>query len=346
MAGPSLFDRVVSTLFGGCAADDEADRQLVSDLIEMIVDTVEPRVRLRSRYQDKLRSCVGATVAYLREIGKTPLPPVLLTRANWNDDPRVNAFFARPDDVPAFLGRSKELRAFFDNPANANAAEAFALLGMKKEEKTIFAPRHEDGMLKQEVAQTAVSFTDHRLVAPAAAEQQTRLEVGRRIILRLAQAALTSIIALDQKAVDLQQQKGYLATRLRMLHLARDGMDGLVEDPATIGEQIRAVEREMKDTVEGYIEAKSSLATLDGYLQQISEVFSQPRAHVALAQSELRVNRMGIKVDAAADERHNALTITELSVGDKLHGVIALVRCPRSELPPKEDLLANAERFL
>jgi hypothetical protein len=105
---------------------------------------------------------------------------------------------------------------------------------MKKDEKTIFAPRFEDGMLKQEVAQTAVSFSEHRLVAPFATEQQTRLEVGRRIIRRLAQVALGRIIALDEKAVDLQQQKGYLSTRLRMLNLARDGMEGIVDDPATI----------------------------------------------------------------------------------------------------------------
>jgi hypothetical protein len=179
---------------------------------------------------------------------------VLLTRANWNEDARVNAFFARADDVPTFLGRSKELRAFFGDPANAEVAEAFALLGMTKEEKTIFAPRFEDGMLKQDVAQTSISFSGHRLVAPSASQQQTRLEVGRRIMLRLAQVCLGRIIALDEKSVDLQQQKGYLGTRLRMLNLARDGMEGIVDDPATIGEQIRTVERELKETVEGYIE--------------------------------------------------------------------------------------------
>jgi len=310
------------------------------------VDTVEPRVRLRKGYQKKLEGCVGATIAYLRSIGKTPLEPVLLTRANWSEDARVSAFFARADDVPAFLGRSKELRAFFDDPANAGAEEAFALLAMKKEEKTIFAPRFEDGLAKQEVAQTAVNFSDHRLVAPSATEQQTRVEIGRRIIRRLAQVALGRIIALDEKAVDLEQHKGYLGTRLRMLHLARDGMEGIVDDPATIGEQIRAVERSLKETVDSYIETKSSLATLDGYIGQIDAIFSHPEAHVALTQSDLRINRMGIKVGSDAEEGHHALTLAELTVGEKLRGAIALVRCPRSELPPKEDLIANAERYL
>ena len=346
MAGTSLFDRVVSALFGPADAKDDAGQALIGDMIEMIVDTVEPRVRLRTGYQKKLKGCVGTTIAYLRSIGKTPLEPVLLTRASWNEDARVSAFFARADDVPVFLGRSKELRAFFDDPASAGVEEAFALLGMKKEEKTIFAPRFEDGLLKQEVAQTVVNFSDHRLVAPAVTEQQTRMEIGRRIIRRLAQVALGRVIALDEKAVDLQQQKGYLGTRLRMLQLARDGMQGIVDDPATIGEQIRAVERSLEETVESYIETKSSLATLDGYIGQIDAVFSRPETHVALTQSDLRIDRMGIKVANDAEEGHNALTLAELTVGDKLRGAIALVRCPRSELPPKEDLIANAERYL
>jgi len=145
---------------------------------------------------------------------------------------------------------------------------------------------------------------------------------------------------------DLVRQRSGHVDRLRMLNLARDGMEGIVDDPATIGEQIRTVERELKETVEGYIETKSSLATLDGYIAQIDEVFSHPEQHVTLTQSDLRLDRMGIKVDDGTDERHNALTLAELKLGEKLRAVVALVRCPRSELPPKEDMIANAERYL
>ena len=347
MGEPSLFDRVVGALFGGPSTGEaETERQLVADMIEMIVDAVEPRVRLHARYKVKLEACVRTTIAYLRTLGKGALEPLLLTRANWSQDPCVNAFFATADDVRTCQGRSNELRAFFEDPANVGVDTAYGLLGMKKEERTIFAPRFEDGILKQDVAQICVSFSDHRLIAPSAALAQTRLEVGRRIIRRLAQVALRRIVALDEKAVDLEQHKGYLGARLRILHLARDGMEGLVDDPATLGEQIKSVERELKSTVDDYIEAKASLATLDGYLGQIVEVLLQPAEHVQLTQNTLRLNRMGIKVDAASEESANALTLTELSIGDGLHGVIALVECPRAEMPPKEDLIANAERYL
>ena len=346
MSGSSLFERVAAALFGGGSrsGDAEADAQLIADTIELVVDAVEPRVRLHARYRQKLEGCIRCSIAHLRSIGREGLDPVLLARAAWIDDPPLNAFFATADDVPACLGRSRELRAFFD--ANPDVSEAYALLGMKKEERSVFGAQLEGDRVKHDAAQVAVSFSGHRLVAPSTTLAATRLEIGRRIIRRLAQIALSRIVALDMKASELEQHKAYLGTRLRLLNLARDGMEGIVKDPATIAEEIKSVQRELKQTVDGYIEAKASLATLDGYIKHIDDVFSDPSHHVSLTHTPLRLSRMGIKVEGAAVGPVNELTLAELSIGDDFRGAVAIVRCPRGELPPKEDLLAKAERYL
>lgn len=348
MSQRSLFDRVAAALFGGARPDggDEADRQLVADTIDLVVDAVEPRVKASPGYRDKLEPCIRKTIAHLRAVAREPLEPVALTRAAWSDDPRLNAFFAAADDIPACLGRSRELRAFFDDPAHSGAQEAYALLGMKKADRTVFAPKLEGDTLRHDVAQVAVSFSEHRVIAPAATLAATRLEVGRRIVQRLAQLALSRIIELDSTATELQQRKSFLAARLRVLKLGRDGMQGIVDDPATIGAQIAAAERELKETVGDYIEAKGSLATLDGYIRLIDDVFSHPEQHLALTRTPVRISRMGFKADDATAGPVNELTLAELSIGDKVRGAIAIARCLRSEMPPREDLLAKAERYL
>ena len=128
MAG-ALFDRVFGVLFGrGEPERIDEDAGLVAELTDLVVDTVEPRVKAHRRYRQKLEPCVRRTMAYLREIGRTPLDPLLLARERWADDPRLRAFFARADDIPEFLGRSKELRAFFEDPAQLGVQDAFALL--------------------------------------------------------------------------------------------------------------------------------------------------------------------------------------------------------------------------
>ena len=106
------------------------------------------------------------------------------------------------------------------------------------------------------------------------------MEIGRRVFQRLAQVALSRIVALDMKATELQEHKAYLGARMRLLNLARDGMEGIVKDPATIGDQIKALERDLKQTVNDYVEAKASLSTLDGYIKHIDDVFSHPEQHV------------------------------------------------------------------
>lgn len=343
-----MFERLAAALFGGAAPSDAdaADTQLVAESIEAVVDAVEPRIRLRPHYEQKLDGCIRRTIAHLREIAKSPLESVLLTRAAWAGDPRVNAFFATPADVPECLGRSRELRAFFADPANQEIEEAYGLLGMKKVERTVYAPQLQGDAIRHDVAQVTVSFSDHRLIAPAATLAATRVEVGRRIIQRLARVALSRIIAIDMKASELQEQKAYLGARLRVLMLARDGMEGLVSDTATIADQIKSVEADLGKTVDGYIEAKASLATLDGYIQHVEAVFGHPEQHLALTATPLRVSRLGIKMEDDSAGPVNELTLTELSIGEDFHAVITIVRCPRSELPAEESRLAQGERYL
>jgi len=342
---PSLFERVVGVLFGSPGAKASgADGQLIEETTEAFVETVEPRVRLRSGYREKLAGSVSHAIAHLRELGRQPLEPISLSRAAWSQDPHVRAFFAAADDIATCIGRSDEIREFFD--AHPECSEACALLGMQRKDREVFAARLEGEVLKQEVAQTTVSFTGHRLLAPAPDVAQTRLEIGRRIMQRLAELVLARIVAIGQQTQDLSQRKALLGVQLRRLQRARNGLETLVVEGATIEQQVRDVERELEQTAEGYVEAKSSLATLDSYIDQINAVLDRCEQQVTLTPTRLRVNRMGVKVDEGSHEEADDLNLAELSIGEGLRATISLVRIPRAELPPKEDLLAQAQRAL
>jgi hypothetical protein len=342
---PSLLERVVGVLFGtGTSKANAPDRQLIEETTEAFVETVEPRVRLRTGYREKLAGSVGHAIKHLRELGRQPLEPIVLSRAAWSQDPHVRAFFAAADDIATCVGRSDEIREFFDT--HPECSEACALLGMQRKDREVFAARLEGEVLKQDVAQTTVSFTGHRLLAAAADVAQTRLEIGRRIMQRLAELVLARVVDIGQHAQDLSQRKALLGVHLRRLQRARDGMEIMVVEGATIDQQIRDVERELGQAAEGYVEAKSSLATLDDYIDQINAVLDHAEQHVALTRARLRVNRMGVKVDDGSAEEADDLTLAELAIGEGLHATISLVRIPRAELPPKQDLLAQAQRAL
>ena len=262
--------------------------------VEAIVDAVDPRLRSVSRYQSKIAPGAERTIAHMRALARDLPEPIEFSRAAWSSDPLLNAFFATATEMPALLGRSEELRAFFAAPANAAAAEAHALLGMLKAERQVFAPAIVDGALRQDVAQTTVSFDKHRLLAPAAELLDCRRQVGLLILRRMAELALERITALGERATELEQRKAMLGSRLRMLNLRRNGIEEIAAGDASA--EIAAIEKELKATVDDFHDAKASLATLDTRIEHIKAIFDAPAEHVSLARTELRVNRMGYKV--------------------------------------------------
>jgi hypothetical protein len=119
-----------------------------------------------------------------------------------------------------------------------------------------------------------------------------------------------------------------------------------VDDPATIEDRIAKVQSEIAQTVEAYAEARGGLATLDGYLEHMEAVFGHPGEHVILRSTDLRLSLMGVKLEPGDAGPANAFRLHELSDGHELTVAIAFVRCPRDEMPPEVDRIAEAERLL
>jgi len=346
MAFGSLFSNVVSKLFGDAPAarPGTVEPELVKIATEAIVETVDPRLRVVSGYQRKIEPGVIRTILHMRELAKDlPHQPIELSRGAWGADQQLNAFFATAADVPVALGRSAPLRAYFESPVNAGAAEAYALLGMLKIERALFAPALVDGVLRHDVAQTTISFSNHTVIAPAPDIMACRREVGMLIFKRLAALALERITSLGERATELEQRKAMLGARLRLLNLKRGGIEQMAGG-ADESAAIASIERELKAAVGEFAETRTRLATLATRLEHVNAILNAPADYVNLARIDVRVNKMGFKVAADSGEAATDLKLSELAIGDGLKAVIALVRCQRAELPAKESLTAKAAR--
>ena len=342
MAFAQLFSGFAARLFGAAPpAAAVADAELVRMGVEAVVGTVDPRLRAGSGYTARLEPGIACTIAHLRTLAQLLPAPVLLTRSAWADDPLLNALFATPDDVPAALGRSQELRAFFGAPQNAALAEAHAVLAAVKTEREVFAPAIVDGMLRQDVAQTTVSFSRHALVCAAADAAACRSELGVRILRRLAALALQRITALEDLAIELDQRKAVLGAKLRLLHLRQNGLEQVARDESDLNARIAELERELRTTVDDYLEAKVSARTLETRIYHVEAIFGAPADHVRLTRNATRASRLGYKVAEGSPEPATELTLLELSLGDGLQVVIAPVRCARAEVAAGQTLAAR-----
>jgi hypothetical protein len=342
-----FFSSFAARLFDGAAPGGEAvDPTLLKMGVESVVDAVDPRLRSYPRYSAKLAPAIAATIEHLRSLAPALPVPIVLARSAWSENDLLNAFFATADDVPALLGRSEELRAFFGATANATCAEAHALLGMVKTERDVFAPAVVDGNLRQDVAQTTVSFSSHTLVGAAPDAAGCRREVGVRILRRLAALALQRITALEESANELEQHKGLLAAKLRLLQLRQNGLEQIAEDQGDLGARIAQTERELKTAVDDYLETKASARSLETRIDFLRAIFGAPADHVRLERVPLRLSRLGYKVPSGSTEPAADLTLHQLALGDGLEVVIALTRCARADVADAQALAARARQAL
>jgi hypothetical protein len=330
MALSDIFARLGAALFAGPAADpaDEIDAALLEQAIDAIVDAVDPRLRLMPRYRKRLAPAAIRSIRFMRSLAPQLPHPIELSRAAWATEPYINAFFATAADVQALLDRSAEPQAFFDDPANIRFDAAYGVLGMRREERNVLASALIDGEMRRDVAQTTVSFAGHTLLGITPDALMTRGRLGEALIKRVAGLALERIVAVRDRASELDTRKSMLATRLRLLELRAGNLQTLAGERDQSAE-IATIKRELATLAADHMEVKTNLATLDHSFEQIVAVLGDPERHFGVDTVELRVSHTGYKLDAASPEPAADLRLNELWIGSTLRAVIVPVRIPR-----------------
>jgi hypothetical protein len=351
MAIVNLFQSLARLILGEDTAQepDWPPPSLVERAIEAVVDSVDPRIRLSPRYQSRLSGAVKDTLLHLRGLGRSTLwTPLELSPAAWNERGPIRAFFATAQEIPRLVGRCDELRAFFSAPEHAAVDTAYLLLVMRMHERVVFAPALAGERVMHDVQQTTVNFSHHRLVAPAPSLQEARVEIGWRSLLRLAALVGERIEAMQARALDLAGRKSALASRLRRLQAQQAGLDDSERNAPISQEHIVKLEQEIAEAQRELQETRISLASLDGYIDQINQVLGHPQQFFRLTQHRMQLDPMGFRVEPRAEEAAHTvdLGLTEVHISPTAQGIIEIVSVRRDLMPPKEDLWAQAERYL
>ncbi len=303
------------------------------DAIEQVVDASEPRIRLVGDYADRLLDAVDAALNHCHQLIQQLPPALTLSARAWASDSRVNAFFATTADLRVTLGQSRAARAFFQQPAQP--AECFALLLMVKRETETFGSMLEGDLLVREVRQTQVSFSEHQLHFPAASEAELRQDLRQRMLIFLATRARARIGELRARRDALEEQRRQLRAQLQVLRGQSQGPQPLLSSADADEHRLAALEHRLVQTEQDLAEARKPLSTLGDYLEQVRQVVGQPEPYLHLHPLSLRLNRLGVKLDADSPEPGETLALFELdSLEEQRIG--ALVRFPREEWASEE----------
>jgi len=306
--------------------------------IEHVVDAIDPKLRAVSGYRKKLRPAVECSLAYSAGLVEQ-LPAVVEVNGRvWSTDPTVRAFFSDVGDLRRVYSQSDEVREYFDR--HEGQESCYALLSMLCKERSVLGMEMQGDVMRRDVRQTSVSFTDHRVVKPASSYAALRKELEQRAFEVLIAHALEYVTERVSSRNSLQEQRQLLDMQLRLARVKSASLTHLLEGKGDEVIDIEALQKQYEQTGEALQQARAGLTTLEDYIERISEVLGDPQAYLRVGRVSLRLSKMNIKLEgvASAEDGHQ-LELTEVSLAENTKRILQITRFPRDELLPRQEFL-------
>lgn len=302
---------------------------LLHQAIERAVERVEPRLRQTSDYPARYRKAVARALEYVQELAQAIPGPVEMNPDLYGRDPFVHALFSCPEEMQRALCMSHAMHEYARRPGGPGT-DAYALMGMRRQEKTAFGMEIQGDILRREVAQRVVYFTDHTLSGLAPTEEEARRLLGWNLFDGLLERVAERLAARQRVRADLLKQRDYLAAKLRRADAASR----------------RAVQQQLNALLDDLAAATQAL-DLRRLAADFDDILLTPEHYLRLEHITLRLDAMGVLRADEGDGTARALDFTILHGRDRRRWTVVMVHChPRPELLSMADRLREAGRWL
>lgn len=314
--------------------------QALVDAIEDVVLGTEPRLRLVPGYQRKLAPAVAAALDYVGELVGTLPAAVECSRDTFKSDPRVAALFATPMDMQRAFSRNDDLRALFEESVGADHDNVYALLCMTLNERTTFGLEMAGDVMRRDVAQIAISFADHSVLAPALAEDAAREALRRCMLDGLVAHAMEQLLELRGKRSGLHDPREAIEAKWRTLHSRGQALETVLA-PTYLRDRATAEQCPARAAASEAAPALQALSPVEE-LEYVRSVLQNAERYLQVERASLRVSRLLIKQPLEDEDAGARLDLSEVRIGDTLRRVVMLTKFPRRDLLPRQNFFAEA----
>ena len=326
---------------------DRVSDEMIQGAVEKAIALTNPRLKLLPDCYKRLTPAVETTIEFLcAQVAALPAAHPLSAKA-WSSDPALRAFFVAPTDIQSVLGRSENLRTLFDKFPELD--EALVILGMAINKQRVFGMALHGDMVQRDVAQTSVSFSDHRARLCGRDEARLRRVVGVEVFEHLVAQALSEIGEERVERQELQASRSLIRTRLRLLQKHGPGLGSMFgADPAAPGEQTQ-LEASLLENERQLHAIGGGESVLEAELECLKEVLGKPESYLRFEPTRLRLSPMNVMLEetSTATAADVEFVIVELSGATPQRRAITLERVARTELPPPQKLnFDHAARYL
>jgi len=295
--------------------------------IDRAVSAVEPILKQMGGYPDHYRKPVSVALEYAHRLAASVPGPVTVNRESYASDHFVHALFPDIKAIKETVCSSLALQDYQREFPVCN--ELYALMGMRRYEKTVVGMELSGQMVQRDVVQKAVYFTSHTIDNLAPSEQQARERVAMSFFDRLAGKV--------KKRVELRKQERQSQLVEKDMLLAQLHAANAHERPA-LEEKLAGMMDSLQSTV-------SSLE-LSHYAEDFEAVLLHPEEYLRLDQTAIVLDSMGIRRAKDDAERGEAILFSDLIGYDRRNWTVTMVHCSNLQNESFADKLDRAYRRL
>ena len=291
----------------------------VAAALDHVIGLVDPLVRAAPHLEKHLAGAVEHALGYCGTLVDALPGPLEINRQAFSHDPLIHALFATADDIDVMLGRSQAVRDYLERP-ECWASECFcAMLAARRQQKRQFGMAQQGGVIRNDVPQEVLYFSDQTLIEPTCDLEKTRTRLRAR--------ALESLLTGFNSHVDKLRQA--------RLHLRADLS---VEQAQLLASRQRDDSRHVAEHTRHFAELEARLShnadslMPEHLVETLADFLRHPEMALRLTPVTVRIDRLGVvQREDSTDDQAQTLNFPELSSRDRRQHIATLVRVTREE---------------
>jgi len=283
-------------LFGRGSEDDPLAGHFTTQLVEVLGPELGG---LRTHVHD-LAPAVAAAHHNLDGAIARLDAPVRLSPEDWRADPLVNALFVSMEELTGFVAGYPDIAAFF---TSGGTERACFLLTASRREETVLGSETDGQLLRRDVPQTVVTFSDHRCLALAPDEAETRSRLVGLGLDFLAMLAAEAILERRRRRAELSEECRTLAAKLKLFERQMHGFASAFEGHEALAGRRAEAEASLAaaQTELAALRTSDSLAEAVGLAR---ELLTTPAESLRFERMAMDLDESGVKNGPAGHGRH------------------------------------------
>lgn len=291
------------------------------------MDRVEPMLKQLGNYPHAYLKPVAHALDYAHALADKVPGPVSITPESYSRNPVVHAMFRLPEDLHTAFEVSRAMTEF--QRQHPDITSVYGLVCMRRKVKDLFGVEMHGEVLRRDVRQEAVYFTDFTLAEPGLTEEESRRRIAQgffeSLVTHVANRVMARKVAYEKAAVERDEWLSRLRTAEPK---QRDELQA----------ELEAVLLRMADMVRSL--------ELERYCRDYEAILSQPEAHLYLERTEMNLDSMGIK-RGPGEAGSEDVTFCDLIGRDRRRWTVVLIYCNHVKTKASiTDNLEKAQRWL